>query len=201
MLSYFHPPIPAGSYQIVMTTLRSLVDGFLSYVKESRIEIYNEFSLQHELGVFLRTHLPDYQVQFERNVLHFNNKNTFTKREIDIVVFSPDKTDLRIAIELKFPRNGQIPEQMFSFCKDIAFVEELKEAGFKEAGLLIFVDSHLFYEGSKNGIYAHFRGHKPITGTIAKPTGKKDKYVSIKGNCRIDWVNLNSEIKYAFATV
>ncbi len=30
-----------------------------------------------------------------------------------------------IPLELKYPRNGQHPEQMFSFCKEIAFVEEL----------------------------------------------------------------------------
>jgi hypothetical protein len=185
-----------------MTTLRSLLDGFLSYAKDSRIEIYNEFSLQHELGVFLRTQLPGCRIQFERNVLYFNNyKNEFIKREIDIAVFSPDKADLKMAIELKFPRNGQIPEQMFSFCKDIAFVEELIDAGFKETGLLIFVDSHLFYQGPKEGIYAHFRGHEPITGTIKKPTGKKDKYVNIKGNYRIDWFDLNTQIKYALVTV
>lgn len=37
------------------------------------------------------------------------------------------------AIELKYPLNGQYPEQMFSFVKDIKFMEEMKELGFNEA--------------------------------------------------------------------
>lgn len=32
----------------------------------------------------------------------------------------------RYAIELKFPRNGEYPEQMFKFIEDIKFMEEVK---------------------------------------------------------------------------
>ena len=42
---------------------------------------------------------------------------------------------------------------MFSFCKDLAFTEELKRAGFQETYVLIFADDRLFYDGSTNGIY------------------------------------------------
>ena len=185
-----------------MNTLPALIDAFLRHVLIGGVEIYNEFSLQHELGIFLRSNLPEYRVQFERNISFFaQNKRNFTKRELDIAVYSPDKKELKMAIELKFPRSGQVPEQMFSFCKDIAFSEELKQVGFQEAGLLIFVDDHLFYQGSNDGIYAHFRGSKPITGTITKPTGAKNESVCLKGTYSVQWSRLNSEVKYALITV
>ena len=86
--------------------------------------IYNEFSLQHERGKFLREKLKGYKVQFERNTKYFGITGT-TKHEIDVVVYNDTE---KYAIELKYPLNGQYPEQMFSFVKDIKFMEELKAA-------------------------------------------------------------------------
>jgi hypothetical protein len=64
------------------------------------------------------------KIQFERNVLSlFQQTSHFIKKEIDVCVYSQDRTQKHSAFELKFPRNGQYPEQMFSFCKDIAFAE------------------------------------------------------------------------------
>lgn len=40
----------------------------LNPVTSQNIDLYNEFSLQHELGIFLREALTPYKVQFERNV-------------------------------------------------------------------------------------------------------------------------------------
>ncbi|MBR3425033.1 MAG: hypothetical protein IKG79_03185, partial [Neisseriaceae bacterium] len=57
----------------------------------------------------------------------------------------------KYAIELKFPRNGQHPEQMYSFVKDIKFMEELqdkenlKELCFINTYVLTLVDDKLFY--------------------------------------------------------
>lgn len=47
------------------------IEDFAKAVGSGAIEIYNEFSLQHELGLFLRNQLKGCKVQFERNVLHF----------------------------------------------------------------------------------------------------------------------------------
>jgi len=55
-----------------LLNLRQLVDDFFLFVQSKSIEIYNEFSLQHELGIFLREKLPDYRIQFERNVVKAN---------------------------------------------------------------------------------------------------------------------------------
>ena len=141
-----------------MKLLNELLESFCESIAAETIEIYNEFSLQHELGLFLREKLPDYKVQFERNIsFFFPPHRAFTKREIDITVFSPHapgRMNLKYAIELKYPRNGQYPEQMFSFCKDIAFLEELQVAGFGSAALLILAEDRPFYEGKTEGIYA-----------------------------------------------
>ena len=59
----------------------------MSMIEDNQIEIYNEFSLQHELGIFLREQLPNYKVQFERNTKDFGIKGTI-KHEIDIVVYN-----------------------------------------------------------------------------------------------------------------
>ena len=111
--------------------MKQQISEFFELVKTKEVEIYNEFSLQHELGIFLRHTTPDLKVQFERNVSYFDaNKADFEKKEIDLCLFSHDQKNLACAMELKFPRNGQVPESMFSFCKDIAFLEQLKQNGF-----------------------------------------------------------------------
>lgn len=185
-----------------MAPLGDLIAPFVSSVMAGEIEVYNEFSLQHELGIFLRSSLPRFKVQFERNVSYFfQNKSKFTKREIDVSVFLPTKKDLELAVELKFPRNGQHPEQMFSFCKDIAFAEELVAAGFSRAALIIFADDHLFYSGSTEGIYGFFRGGKELNGLVQKPTGKKDDEISIHGHYRIVWKPISGSLKFALIEV
>ena len=186
-----------------MSDLSALVSQFVDSVGHNGTDIYNEFSLQHEFGIFLRSALPNFRVQFERNVSYFApSKVAFTKREIDITVFSPDKAHLKYAIELKYPRNGQYPEQMFSFCKDIAFAEELKAAGFSRTALLIFADDRPFFAGpSEKVIYSYFRAGRPITGRIEKPTGDKNDHVEIKGHYAVSWLPVSGTTKYAYVEV
>jgi hypothetical protein len=174
---------------------------FLDRVAKKQVEVYNEFSLQHELGIALRGLHPEWIVQFERNVGDFGGKKEkFTKREIDISVFSrtPDGEvkDLLYAIELKFPRNEQYPEQMFSFCKDIQFAEELVAHGFQSAAVLTLTEDPNFYRGLSKGIYEYFRSEKPLTGIVQKPTGAKDDEVRIRGEYVIKWVTLRDSLRY-----
>ena len=185
-----------------MGALAELIAPFVESVAAGRVEIYNEFSLQHELGIFLRGRLADHKVQFERNVsFFFPSKASFMKREIDISVFSPDRKELAYAIELKCPRNGQHPEQMFSFCKDVAFAEALSAAGFRAAGLVVFADDPLFYTGSNEGIYGFFRGGKPLHGRIQKPTGSKDAETHILGSYLVHWTPIVDSLKYTVIEV
>lgn len=161
-----------------------LIPEFMALVENGKVEVYNEFSLQHELGIFLRANLTGYKVQFERNTKFFGIQGT-VKHEIDIVVYNDSE---RYAIELKYPLNGQYPEQMFSFVKDIKFMEELKEYGFTTTYCLTLVEDKNFYSGQKqDGIYAFFRGEAPVHGEIKKPTGKKDDEVCVKGKYRVSW--------------
>lgn len=172
--------------------IQKLLNDFMTLVGTGEIEIYNEFSMQHELGIFLRANLTGYKVQFERNAKFLGIRGT-VKHEIDIVIYNNLE---RYAIELKYPLNGQYPEQMFSFVKDIKFMEEMKESGFKGAYCLTLVEDKNFYTGQKkDGIYGFFRGGESIHGLICKPTGKKDEQLKINGEHRICWRTCN-DMKY-----
>ncbi len=167
-------------------------------IKDHKIEIYNEASIQYELAFLLREKSSEFKVQLERNVSYFGlDKNKFIKKEIDIVIFNEDKSE-KTAIEIKFPTNGQHPEQMFSFCKDVKFLEELKSSGFSNNVFLAFANDSNFWndKGDKGTIYEMFRKQKKILGTVQKPTGKKDDFVEINGEYDIEWVSINSEMKF-----
>ncbi len=182
------------SSALVIGAVQKLADK----VSKGEVEIYNEFSLQHELGILVRKEIPERLVQFERNVSYFGlNKPDFEKREIDIVVFDRASAVLDAAIELKFPRNGQHPEQMFSFCKDIAFIEQLKESGFNKTFFVVFAEDRLFYEGGTAGIYGYFRGGRKLTGKVGKPTGKRDKTLTIRGEYAVKWSEVCGPMKFA----
>ena len=183
---------------INLLDLKRLIAKFFSYAEMESIEIYNEFSFQHELGIFLRKELDGYKIQFERNVSYFSIDSKTIKKEIDISIFNNDKTE-KYAIELKHPLNGQYPEQMYSFVKDIKFIEELKENGFKKNAVVTLVSDRPFYQGRKNdGIYKYFREEYKVYGDIFKPTGAKKgkEFIPIKGDYSFVWQSLNEGRKY-----
>lgn len=180
-----------------------ILEGFFDVVRSGAVEVYNEFSFQHELGIYLREKFSEKKVQFERNAKHFGiNDPDLIKKEIDIAVFSCDKFELSCAFELKCPRNRQYPEQMYSFCKDIAFLEQLVSAGFKKAYFAVMVDDHLFYSGAKkDGIYSYFRSNNTIAGKIIKPTGNKLEAVCIQGSYIVEWNAIKEDLKYCIVEV
>ncbi len=181
--------------------MKRIISQFFELVANQKIEIYNEFSLQHELGIFLRGQFPDRKIQFERNVSYFGfDKPKYEKKEIDLAMYT-GKSELNCVMELKYPRNGQVPESMFSFCKDIAFLEQLSKSGFKSAYFIAVADDSLFYSGGADGIYGLFRGEQSITGTILKPTGKKDKAVNIIGSYKARWKKVIGKTKYCLIEV
>ena len=176
-----------------------LIREFARRLNDGYIEIYNEFSLQHEFGFFLREKQVAELIQFERNVSYFQfPHSSFTKKEIDVTCFDMSRTQLRLAVELKYPRAGQFPERMFSFCKDIAFLEELKVAGFSSCLFFAVVEQRPFYSGSADGIYKYFRGGEPLHGKIVKPTGAKDQEVVIEGKYVIRWKKLKNGCRYTW---
>jgi len=182
----------------MLLEIRQLIEDFFLYVQSNGIEIYNEFSLQHELGIFLRKKHPDYRIQFERNVSYFTPDNKTIKKEIDITIFNEDKSE-KYAIELKCPLNGQYPEQMYSFVKDIKFMEELKSRGFTKTATVTLVSDRPFYEGRNNeSIYKFFREERSVYGSIFKPTGvgKNEDSINLSGRYDFIWQDLSEGRKY-----
>lgn len=175
-------------------------------------DLYNEISLQLELGIYLRNLFGSlgFNVQFERNINSFVPISTpsggFVKKEIDIVIFNgdkdkPEESTERYAIELKFPVNGEYPEQMFKFITDMQFMEEVKvHAGFKETYCITLVEDANFHTGAsdqcdRTGIYQYFRGvgNPPcpviISSSVCKPTGtgKGVDYRQVASGPTINW--------------
>lgn len=181
-----------------MLNLRKLIHDFFQNVLVNQIEIYNEFSLQHEIGIYLRKVLPNYKVKFERNVSFYTTDNQTIKKEIDISIFL-NGMDEKYAIELKCPLNGQYSEQMYSFVKDIKFMEQLKERGFNKTAAVTLVSHRPFYQGKSNhGIYRYFREKYSVYGDIFKPTGqgKDEEFISLIGQYSFQWNDLNEESKF-----
>ena len=176
-----------------------MVEEFFLYLLKNELEIYNEFSFEHELGIFLRNKLrqecddgKEYKIEFERNAKKYFNINysyidsKVLKKEIDISIYKSDHSK-QYAIELKYPLNGQYPEQMFQCIKDVRFMQELvNQKKFQKTYCITLVWAQRrgkpFYKGNHEGnkgidIYKYFRGdhRKSLTGKIEKPTGK-EKY-------------------------
>ncbi|MBO4699194.1 hypothetical protein J5690_06240 [bacterium] len=178
-----------------------MVDFLTNEVAKGKVEVYNEFSLQHELGIYLRDQLknnPDYKVQFERNTKYFGfdlkdpeyEEEGKPKHEIDIAIFNADKSE-KYAIELKYPRNGQYPETMYSFCKDIKFMEQCKQNGFDETFCLTLVDvgKGRYKDAEKSG--------NPF---FSKPLKQNNKYKSyIYEFFRADMFENNPELEKEFS--
>jgi hypothetical protein len=173
----------------MLSHIAELVDRFFRSLPGSGIEIYNECALQHELGFWLRTNLPaGSRVQFERPAHHFfPTARGLVKKEIDLVVTSPDGRE-HYATELKCPRQGQHPEQMFKAWQDVEFLEQLVGTGFHGGIFAIHVDSPLFdAQGSQAGLYAHFRAGVPATRPLQKPTGLRDQTATLLGSYVGSW--------------
>lgn len=186
-----------------MTDYVRLFREFFEKIGREEVIVYNEFSLQHELGIFLRDRVRDNLVQFERNISFFDiPKENSEKKEIDISIFSKDKKKLDCAIELKFPRHGQYPEQMYSFCKDISFMEHIKLNGFSNTFVLILVDDPLFYTGDySKSPYSYFRSDCPLSGVVTKPTGKRDSILKIQGSYKIIWQQILDSLKFSIIEI
>ncbi len=188
--------------QVTHTThISFLIENFFNRIISTRnIEIYNEFSLQHELGIYLRESLPEYKVQFERNISFFTKTkpcNTI-KKEIDISIFQNNGE--KYAIELKFPQNGQYPEQMYSFVKDLKFMEQLKENfEFSHTYCVTLVSDKNFYSptNKSDGIYKYFRNENKVYGKIFKPTGKgkEQDFIDITNIHEFTWAKFDDSSK------
>jgi len=185
-----------------MLRLKETIEEFLEFATDNAIEIYNEFSLQHELGIFLRNKIKDYKIQFERNISFFFMNAKTVKHEIDIVIYNHDKSE-KYAIELKYPTDSQYPEKLYSFIKDIKFMEQLKELGFNKTYCVTIFPSEYkkFYDGADkrvDGIYKYFRKENSVYGKVNKPTGalKEIEYIELNNKYDIVWQDTKRNEKY-----
>ena len=172
-----------------------LLKNFWNYVQSKNIAIYNEFSLQHELGIYLREKKPGYRVEFERNIKYFgiNKSCGKLKSEIDIVIYNANE---KYAFELKYPRHGQHTKRTYQFLTDISFMEYVKEKGeFRNTYVMTVIDNDAngqrYRIGNKrgaNGRYQYFRSLKgnkaysPIVPGKYYYSSNSSEYVEINGN-------------------
>lgn len=108
-------------------------------------------------------------------------------------------TNEKYAIELKFPLNGQYPEQLYSFAKDIRFMEQLHDLGFQHTYYVSLVADKPFYYGRNNqGVYQYFRELYKVYGRIYKPTGKRKniEHVTLNGVYPFTWESLPDGRKF-----
>lgn len=175
-----------------------LLDEFVSNITKGKTEIYNEASVQYELAMFLREKIPNYNIQLERNVKFFNlEKKSFVKKEIDIVLFNNSQSK-KFAIEIKFPINGEYPIQMFHFCQDVKFLEQLKESGFTDNFFLAITPLSNFWSnrGEQGTIYEKFRKEKELYGEIKNEIGASIEKVTLNGRHKINWLTINDTTRY-----
>jgi hypothetical protein len=91
---------------------------------------------------------------------------------------------------------------MYSFCKDIQFLEQLKQSGFKKAYFLAYSEDKGFYQGDTKGIYSYFReGGETLTGEITKPTGRQESKVFIRSSYHPHWQDVNGSGKFYLETI
>ena len=83
--------------------------------------VYNEASLQHELGYYLKE--KKHTVKFEIPMCKIDEKwqsGSTVKKEIDLIIND------NIAIELKYPaKKAPANESYWHFLEDISFLQEL----------------------------------------------------------------------------
>lgn len=164
---------------------------------DDKKHIYNEFSLQHELGIKLRNELDNYLVQFERNLLSFNNlppkyktmdkekevinkvevRKAFKKSEIDILVVNKEDTNEKYAIELKYHRKemGEVPDFLYNCVVDMWFVKRMVEKNVIKKGFCVVVTED-------KGIYDKDREIKE---------GMRNNYIHFKDEDKTDVVKLD----------
>ncbi len=204
-----------------------IIDEFLNhYLIDEEIEIYNEISFQIELGLFLRNKFPNEKIEFERNVKKLGltiplkkNLEEAMKKEIDIYLYHKKDKKKRFAIEVKFPLNGETPEEMYQFVLDIKFMQMLKDMGFSKTYTVVLAIDKTYHTGSHQGrniddyIFKYFRYFptkgEVLTGKIYKPTGqyKGKKYIDLKDKIyKINWLpwynhTANTNSKYYIVSI
>lgn len=131
--------------------ISNIIKGFVDYAQKIDLEIYNEFSLQFELAIYLRKLLGEaYKIQLERNISFLGLKGNFLKKEIDIILFKePLRLNESIVIELKAVINQSHarPITVFNWITDLKFLEQLKSVGVSQCYSFFVTDNSKLLSG------------------------------------------------------
>jgi|SRR5665213_1501278 len=163
--------------------MQNLIASFFETAPEACGPIYNERSLQLELGYYFRSHAA--QVEFERPyiVTPLKGSTCHQKTNLDLLVRQNGRTT---AIELKVPLNGRHPETLYDFCNDVAFVEGIVRSGFADEGICVLMtNDRAFWNDSGRGSDIHHifrRKGSLLTGAVKKPTGAANTTVVVSGS-------------------
>ena len=167
-----------------------LIEKFLSEPNNQSGTIHNERALQLELGLFLRE--QGYFVEFEKpcTVTSHLNQTKRQKRYLDLSIGGAPNN---VAIELKCPFYGRVPETMYDFISDIAFMESILREKISKSGFcLMMTNDSSFWSGRASGIYKPFRDNTKLSGLYHKPTGSKVSQVFLENNYDIKWQPLGN---------
>ncbi len=140
--------------------IKRLLEEFFENRNSNGLEIYNEAGIQHEMAIYLRNELPEYQIRLEYPVTRvFRPVRSFQKKEMDIYITNPSGD--KILIELKVPReNCGTPKAMYQALEDVKFAEELRANGFSACYCVLITERVSFWMAPQadSGIYFKFNG-------------------------------------------
>ncbi|MEM0991115.1 MAG: hypothetical protein AAGK00_19785 [Pseudomonadota bacterium] len=167
--------------------------SFLSSSHGAAGAVENERGLQMEAGLMFREMGCHVRFEVSCRVEPLNLAHTKPqKRDIDLLVQADGES---LAVELKVPMAGRVPETMFDFYTDVAFVEAVVRAGIADRGACLLLTSDPgFWSGTQaTGIYKPLRvPGAMLNGLVGKPTGKRDTAVFVAGQYRPVWRDLGN---------
>lgn len=176
----------------MVNDIRDLAIKFFSEQFQDAQTVENERGLQLELGFMFRSRGFDVHFEVSCAVPSHVRQTKRQKRDIDLLV--TDGT-MHLAIELKVPLSGRVPETMYDFFADVAFVEAVVDSGIADKGLCILLTSdHHFWSGREtDGIYGPLRVQGcPLQGEYEKPTGERNTTVFVSREYYLSWSNLGN---------
>ena len=172
--------------------MRDLAIKFFSEQSQDARTVENERGLQLELGLMFRSRGFDVRFEVSCAVPSHARQTKRQKRNIDLLV--TDGT-IHLVIELKVPLSGRVPETMYDFFADVAFVEAVVGSGMADEGLCILLtsDQHFWSGRETDGIYGPLRVQGcPLQGEYEKPTGERNTTVFVSQEYYLSWSNLGN---------
>ena len=175
-----------------MNDMRDLAIKFFSEQSQDARTVKNERGLQLELGLMFRSRGFDVRFEVSCAVPSHARQTKRQKRNINLLV--TDGT-IHLVIELKVPLSGRVPETMYDFFADVAFVEAVVGSGMADEGLCILLtsDQHFWSGRETDGIYGPLRVQGcPLQGEYEKPTGERNTTVFVSQEYYLSWSNLGN---------